>query len=178
MSKKFTFRILIIFSLFVFNFEKLLAVEAHLKLIKILEMNYPLEITFEQSYKNKKLEGWMVINGRGMARTEFAPPNNDLIVADGKWLMFYDPEIDRTTYLPLDKGILEALLNPGSLNKRKNFKVTEISKSESITFELNLNINNSYQKIFYPLLKLFQFPTLKNKGFANLRSLDIHLKIN
>ena len=34
------------------------------------------------------------------------------MVADGSWLVVHDAQYDRTSYLPLDKGILGALLHP------------------------------------------------------------------
>ena len=139
---------LLIFSLIlVFLIKKSISNDAHSKLISILELNYPIEFTFEQKYQDDKLNGWMVINGNGMARTEFAPPNNNLIVADGKWIMFYDPEIDRTTYIPLDNGILKAFLKPKSLVEDKIFQIKENQGKNKITFTLNFNLNNANQKI-------------------------------
>ena len=61
-----------------------------------------------------------IIGGKGKARIEFSPPNNTLIVANGKWIIFHDPELDRTTYLPLKSGILKALLDPESFQNKKN----------------------------------------------------------
>ena len=113
----------------------------------MLEINYPLEFTFEQEYNNDKINGWMVIAGNGMARTEFAPPNNNLIVADGKWIMFYDPEIDRTTYIPLDKGIFKAFLKPTALIEDKVFQIKETKDNYKIIFTLDFNMNNAGQKI-------------------------------
>ena len=121
--------------------------DAHTNLISLLEMNYPVEFTFEQKYNNEKINGWMVIVGNGMARTEFAPPNNNLIVADGKWIMFYDPEIDRTTYIPLDKGIFKAFLKPTALIEDKVFQIKETKDSYKIIFTLDFNMNNASQKI-------------------------------
>ena len=90
------YKLVFVFFLLLLN-KNILSLDEHLKLIKTLEYNYPIEITFEQNFKNEKLKGWMVINGNGFARTEFEPPNNNLIIANGKWLIFYDPKIDRTT---------------------------------------------------------------------------------
>ena len=133
--------------MFTFFTKKCFTQGAHLNLISILEANYPVEFTFQQNYKNQTLNGWMVIYGNGMARTEFAPPNNDLIIADGKWITFHDPVIDRTTYIPLDKGLLGAFLNPKSLSKSKFFQVKEEQKNAKIIFTLDLNINNTNKKI-------------------------------
>ena len=133
--------------MFTFFIKKCFTQDAHLNLISILESNYPIEFTFQQKYQNQTLNGWMVIYGNGMARTEFAPPNNNLIIADGKWIRFHDPAIDRTTYIPLDKGILGAFLDPKSLSKDNFFQVEEEQKNSEILFTLNFNINNKNQKI-------------------------------
>ena len=139
--------VLIFTVILIFLIKKSFSNDAHTNLISLLEMNYPLEFTFEQKYNNEKINGWMVIIGNGMARTEFAPPNNNLIVADGKWIMFYDPEIDRTTYIPLDKGIFKAFLKPTALIEDKIFQIKETTENNKIIFTLDFNINNADQKI-------------------------------
>ena len=139
--------ILIFTVILIFLIKKCFSNDAHTNLISLLEMNYPVEFTFEQKYNNDKINGWMVIVGNGMARTEFAPPNNNLIVADGKWIMFYDPEIDRTTYIPLDKGIFRAFLKPKALIEDKIFQIKETKENNKIIFTLDFNINSADQKI-------------------------------
>ena len=139
--------VLIFTVILIFFIKKCFSNDAHTNLISLLEMNYPLEFTFEQKYNSDKINGWMVIAGNGMARTEFAPPNNNLIVADGKWIMFYDPEIDRTTYIPLDKGIFKAFLKPTALIEDKIFQIKETTENNKIIFTLDFNINNADQKI-------------------------------
>ena len=62
--------------------------------------------------KIKLSKGWMVIGKKGLARVEFEPPNHFIMVADGNWLIVHDAQYDRTSYLPLDGGILGLLLNP------------------------------------------------------------------
>ena len=150
-------KVLIFTVILIFLIKKCFSNDAHTNLISLLEMNYPLEFNFEQKYNNDKINGWMVIAGNGMARTEFAPPNNNLIVADGKWIIFYDPEIDRTTYIPLDKGIFKALLNPTALIEDKIFQIKETKENNKIIFTLDFNMNNADQKI-----KLYFDKTAKN----------------
>ena len=151
-------KIFLIYTLIlIFFVKKCFSNDAHTNLISLLEMNYPLEFTFEQKYNNDKINGWMIIAGNGKARTEFAPPNNNLIVADGKWIMFYDPKIDRTTYIPLDKGIFKALLKPTALTEEKIFQIKETKENNKIIFTLYFNINNADQKI-----KLYFDKTSKN----------------
>ena len=166
--------ILIFFVISNFLIKKCFTNEAHLNLISLLELNYPLEFTFEQIFQSDKVNGWMVIKGNGMARTEFAPPNNNLIVADGKWIMFYDPEIDRTTYIPLDKGIFKAFLDPQSLIKDKIFNIEEIQSKNKIIFTLDFNINNANQKIMLHFDK-----TSKNLlGWRLYENLDDFIEVN
>lgn len=147
MINRFMKNVLIFTVILIFLIKKCFSNEVHTNLISLLEMNYPLEFTFEQKYNNDKINGWMVIAGNGMARTEFAPPNNNLIVADGKWIMFYDPEIDRTTYIPLDKGIFKAFLKPTALIENKVFQIKETTDNYKIIFTLDFNMNNAGQKI-------------------------------
>ena len=147
MINRYIKNILIFTVICIFLIKKCYVSDAHLNLISILEMNYPAEFTFEQKYQNNKINGWMVIQGNGMARTEFAPPNNNLIVADGKWIMFHDPEIDRTTYIPLDEGIFKAFLKPKALVKDKIFQIKETKDNNKIKFTLDFNINSANQKI-------------------------------
>ena len=133
----------------IFLIKKCFSNDAHTNLISILEFNYPIEFTFEQKYKGEKLYGWMVIMGNGRARTEFEPPNNKLIVADGNWIMFYDPEIDRTTYIPIDKGIFKAFLKPEELAEPKVFEIKETEDKGKIKFIINFNLNNAQKIILY-----------------------------
>lgn len=147
MINRYMKNVLIFTVILIFLIKKCFSNEVHTNLISLLEMNYPLEFTFEQKYNNDKINGWMVIAGNGMARTEFAPPNNNLIVADGKWIMFYDPEIDRTTYIPLDKGIFKAFLKPTALIENKVFQIKETKDNYKIIFTLDFNMNNAGQKI-------------------------------
>ncbi len=147
MINRYMKNVLIFTLILIFFVKKSFSDDAHTNLISLLEMNYPLEFTFEQKYNNDTINGWMVIAGNGMARTEFAPPNNNLIVADGKWIMFYDPEIDRTTYIPLDKGVFEAFLKPTALIEDRIFQIKETKDNNKIIFTLDFNMNNADQKI-------------------------------
>ena len=122
--------------------------DKHKSLLNLLEFNYPAEFFFTQANKNSLAEGWMIIGGKGKARIEFSPPNNTLIVANGKWIIFHDPELDRTTYLPLKSGVLKALLDPKSFQNKKNFIVNETKESGRIIFTIEFNLDEQKQKVF------------------------------
>ena len=122
-----------LFLIIVFSY-KIYAIETHEELIEKLEMLFPLEIHFQQTtQQNKTIEGWMILGGKGKVRTEFQPPNNLVIVGTGKWLIFHDAQYDRTTYLPMDKGILNSILNPITLKDSREIEVTKES-TKDITF--------------------------------------------
>ena len=130
MIKKITLYLILI----IFFCNKSWAIKAHEELIEKLEMLFPLEIYFQQiTQQNKTIDGWMIMGGKGKVRTEFQPPNNLVIVGTGKWLIFHDAQYDRTTYLPMNKGILNSILNPLNLNKSEEIEVTK-ENTNDITF--------------------------------------------
>ena len=117
---------------------KLISNDIHDNLLKKLDASFPAEIFFTQTdSKNTIAKGWMVIGKKGLARIEFEPPNHFIMVADGSWLVVHDAQYDRTSYLPLDKGILGALLHPQKFNSINKLSV---SKSKN-------NINSYYSVV-------------------------------
>ncbi|MDA9559288.1 outer membrane lipoprotein carrier protein LolA [Alphaproteobacteria bacterium] len=142
-------KLIIYFPLFFLIYiSNLYSKDKHENLLNLLESNYPAEFFFKQASKDSFSEGWMIIEGKGKARIEFSPPNNTLIVANGKWIIFHDPELDRTTYLPLKSGILKALLDPESFQDKKNFTIKETKEGEKIVFIIEFNLEEQKQKIF------------------------------
>ena len=106
--KLFYFYLLISFCTFI----QLKSEDIHADLLNKLNESFPAEIYFNQiDSNNKKSNGWMVIGQKGLARVEFEPPNHLIMVADGNWLIVHDAQYDRTSFLPLDGGILGLLLN-------------------------------------------------------------------
>jgi len=51
-----------------------------------------------------QVEGMLWLKRPGRFRFEYAPPNDQLLVGDGRWLIFYDAELDQLSHLPLDRG--------------------------------------------------------------------------
>ena len=67
----------------------------------------------------------MVIGQKGLARVEFEPPNHLIMVADGNWLIAHDAQYDRTSFLPLESGILGLLLYPEKFSHNNQLSVTK-----------------------------------------------------
>ena len=126
------------FLLLFFFLSRLFAQDTHEELLNKLEINYPTEIFFEQTTEEKnKIKGWMIIGGKGKVRTEFKPPNNLVIVGTGKWLIFHDARYDRTTYLPINQGILSSFINPDTLKKSDELNVLKEVKEDSIIYKVS-----------------------------------------
>ena len=143
-------------------------------LLNLLEINYPAEIFFTQASKDYLTERWMIIGGKGKARIEFSPPNNTLIVANRKWIIFYDPELDRTTYLPLKSGILKALLDPESFQSKKSFIVEDTIEGEKIVYTIEFNLAEQKQKFFI----YFNKKSLTLLGWKIIEEPDKEINVN
>ena len=46
----------------------------------------------------------------GLARVEYAPPTDLLLVADGTWLVYFDAELDQVSHIPMGSGPFRYLL--------------------------------------------------------------------
>ena len=124
-------RFIYIFLFITIFFSKAYTKDFHKELLNKLETLYPIEINFQQINNNDTvIEGWMILGGKGFARTEFAPPNNLIIVADGRWVIFHDALYNRTTYLPINRGLFQALLNPSKFDNNNNLKISTIQIGE------------------------------------------------
>ena len=162
MNKSYFFQ-LSCFYLFIsfFLLVQLKAEDIHADLLNKLNESFPAEIYFNQiDSDNKKSNGWMVIGQKGLARVEFEPPNHLIMVADGNWLIVHDAQYDRTSYLPLDRGILGLLLN-----------------SEKISHDNQLLVTKNKDKLYYSLIsENFKGTELRiffNKEFKELKGWNI-----
>ncbi len=98
----------------------------------------PVEIFFSQiSEKNIKEKGWMLLSGEEKARVEFAPPNNMVIVANGKWFMIHDPVSFKTSYLPINFGPFKSLINPREFFSNSNFDIKYKYQSDKIFMSID-----------------------------------------
>ena len=102
-----------------------------------LNNSFPAEIFFSQKDSNNiENKGWMIVGRKGLARVEFEPPNHLVMVSDGKWFIIHDAQYDRTSYLPLGKGILGALLYPEKLNSKNKITINKYIKDENIYYSI------------------------------------------
>ncbi len=66
---------------------------------------------FTQTNANGSIDrGVMWIWRPGLARVEYSPPADLLLVADGTWLIYFDAELDQVSHIPIDAGAFRFLL--------------------------------------------------------------------
>tara|TARA_B100000963_G_scaffold111984_1_gene97502 strand:- start:13355 stop:14038 length:684 start_codon:yes stop_codon:yes gene_type:complete len=164
-DRTFLKKIYIFFIIYVF-FKPLSANETYEELFNKLERILPLEISFRQTdvIENTFVDGWMVLGGQGLVRAEFSPPNNTLIIGDGKWFIIHSPETKRTTYFPLNKGIFNALINPSYFKKRVDLKIQKVE-----TKDLQTYILKPFEVQKYPEIRI----NFSNSNFKNIKSWEI-----
>lgn len=173
MIRKFLLNLFLVKLFFLVSHTSLISDDEHESLLSILEKNFPAEITFKQFNDNTEISGWMILKGNGKARTEFSPPNNFLIVADGEWVIFHDPEMNRTTYLPLKTGILQALLDPNAFKKRKEFKVKKSIKNKKLIYSVEFFLENNNQEV----LIYFDIENKSLLGWKILENENEHINV-
>ena len=169
----FIFTILFYFIIYTGNFNYLKSENFHTELLNKLEENFPAEIYFSQTdSKNINSRGWMVIGTKGLARVEFEPPNHFIMVADGKWLIVHDAQYDRTSYLPLDGGILGALLYPEKFNEKNQLDV--IKNNNNFYYSLvSENFEDTELRVFFDQ----DYKQLKGWNIIENKNISIKIKI-
>tara|TARA_E500000178_G_scaffold213888_1_gene211108 strand:+ start:104 stop:772 length:669 start_codon:yes stop_codon:yes gene_type:complete len=171
-------RFIYIFLFITVGLSKAYTKDFHKELLDKLETLYPIEINFQQINNNETvINGWMILGGKGLARTEFAPPNNLIIVADGRWVIFHDALYDRTTYLPINRGLFQALLNPSKFDNKKNLKIFKNIIKDKVVFKISFNQEGTVDEllIFFDLEEksnLLGWEIFKN----NVREIKVIIK--
>ena len=177
-----------IFLINIILINKLSSDNFHEDLLNKIDQSFPAEIFFIQTDSNNVASGgWMIVGKKGLARIEFEPPSHLVIVADGRWLVVHDARYDRTSYLPLDKGILGALLNPKEFNSINKLKVSKLENDFTTGYSVvSENFSGSELKIYFKnsnnILSSWEIlengkisikvKILKIKKLKNIKSLD------
>ena len=133
------------------SINELISKDTHIDLLNKLNENFPAEIYFNQiDNQNNLSKGWMIIGKKGLARVEFEPPNHFLMVADGNWLIVHDAQYDRTSYFPLDGGILGALLYPEKFKEVNQLNVIKKTVNDASYFSLvSKNFQDTELRVFF-----------------------------
>ncbi|MGH8370534.1 MAG: outer membrane lipoprotein chaperone LolA, partial [Gammaproteobacteria bacterium] len=86
--------------------------------------------------KVKQSEGTLLIKRPNRFRWDYAAPNKEIIVADGKRVWMYDVELQQITVKPLDGTLAAspAVLLSGSNDVGKNFRMQDLGTSDGISW--------------------------------------------
>ncbi len=74
-------------------------------------------------------KGWMAVAPPGKARIEYEPPDSTVLVADGTWLVYHDPDAGQTAHLALDALPLRVLLDGRSPVPGDPLEILRIAES-------------------------------------------------
>lgn len=86
--------------------------------------------------KVKQSSGTLLIKRPNRFRWDYATPNKEIIVADGKRVWLYDVELQQVTVKPLDGTLAAspAVLLSGSNDVGKNFTVKDLGKQDGMSW--------------------------------------------
>ncbi|MDP6953683.1 MAG: outer membrane lipoprotein carrier protein LolA [Alphaproteobacteria bacterium] len=86
--------------------EAVTRIEAYLESMTTVRANF-LQVNADGTLDS----GIMWLWRPGLARIEYAPPTEVLMVATGTWLVYFDAELDQVSHIPADSGPFRFLLD-------------------------------------------------------------------
>ena len=107
-----------------------------LKDVKSLKTDFSQVVLDSNGKTVKQSTGTLVIRRPDHFRWDYAKPNAETIVADGKRLWLYDVELQQVTVKPLDKTLATspAVLLSGSNDAEKSFTVTDQGEKDGLAW--------------------------------------------
>ncbi len=144
--KKFSLTSLFVLSLLCFS-SLLHAGEGQQRLERFLHQLTTIKAGFVQTLNNadgeliEKSEGIMAVERPGMFRLEYQNPYEQLYVADGRNIWFYDRDLEQVTVKPQSEalGSTPALLLSTTDPLETNFEIREVGLKEGGLYWLELN---------------------------------------
>ena len=80
-----------------------------------------------------KVKGKLFLSKPGKLRIEYEKKENPLIIADGKWLHYFDMELNEIQSVTIEKSPAWILLKK-KVNLKKDFKIEALNKKNNKTF--------------------------------------------
>lgn len=106
-------------------------IETYLNKIKTLKAS------FEQSNPDGSLQsGLFFLQRPGKMRLKYNPPAQHIIISDGNFLIFYNPDLDERTNVPLDATPAEFLVKD-EVNLSRDTKILDIVEGDN-TYRVTL----------------------------------------
>ena len=73
-------------------------------------------------------KGWLAVSPPGKARIEYEPPDNTVLVADGVFLVYHNPDAGQTAHFSLDKLPLRVLFEGRRPTAADNLRTLQVAE--------------------------------------------------
>ena len=121
-----------------------------------------------------KVKGKLFLSKPGKLRIEYEKKENPLIIADGKWLHYFDMELNEIQSVTIEKSPAWILLKK-KLNLKKDFKIETLNKKNNKTF---ITLSNKDLENIKTIKLIFLNKPLTLKGWMIIDSNEIQTTVS
>ena len=121
-----------------------------------------------------KVKGKLFLSKPGKLRIEYEKKENPLIVADGKWLHYFDIELNEIQSVTIEKSPAWILLKK-KVNLKKDFKIETLNKKNNKTF---ITLSNKDLENIKTIKLIFLNKPLTLKGWMIIDSNEIQTTVS
>ena len=121
-----------------------------------------------------KVKGKLFLSKPGKLRIEYEKKENPLIIADGKWLHYFDMELNEIQSVTIEKSPAWILLKK-KVNLKKDFKIETLNKKNNKTF---ITLSNKDLENIKTIKLIFLNKPLTLKGWTIIDSNEIQTTVS
>ena len=121
-----------------------------------------------------KVKGKLFLSKPGKLRIEYEKKENPLIIADGKWLHYFDMELNEIQSVTIEKSPAWILLKK-KVNLKKDFKIEALNKKNNKTF---ITLSDKDSENIKTIKLIFLNKPLTLKGWMIIDSNEIQTTVS
>ena len=121
-----------------------------------------------------KVKGKLFLSKPGKLRIEYEKKENPLIIADGKWLHYFDIELNEIQSVTIEKSPAWILLKK-KVNLKKDFKIETLNKKNNKTF---ITLSDKDSENIKTIKLIFLNKPLTLKGWMIIDSNEIQTTVS
>ena len=121
-----------------------------------------------------KVKGKLFLSKPGKLRIEYEKKENPLIIADGKWLHYFDIELNEIQSVTIEKSPAWILLKK-KVNLKKDFKIEALNKKNNKTF---ITLSDKDSENIKTIKLIFLNKPLTLKGWMIIDSNEIQTTVS
>jgi len=121
-----------------------------------------------------KVKGKLFLSKPGKLRIEYEKKESPLIIADGKWLHYFDMELNEIQSVTIEKSPAWILLKK-KVNLKKDFKIETLNKKNNKTF---ITLSNKDLENIKTIKLIFLNKPLTLKGWMIIDSNEIQTTVS